>query len=140
MGRRGRHTQKRENDLGAYIEKLRLQRGWNVRQLADVAKISNKTLSKIELGQTKNRRPGTLWKIARALEEHPDHLLVLAQLTPYLHPVADIISSPPPKEILQLQVTSYERRQLENYLQFLRYVASAEALYQSTDNKAGMKD
>lgn len=97
MGKKGRPTKPRASELGACIQKLRDREGWSVRQLADAAGVSYKTLSKLELGRTTPRRPGILLKIAKALDVHPDRLLLLAPLTPMLRPAVDDVS-PPSKE------------------------------------------
>ena len=128
MSKRGRPTKPRESDLGSYIQKLRNEREWNVSQLADKAGVSYKTLSKLELGRITPRKPDILMKVADTLDVHPDRLLLRAPLTPMLRPAVDEESSPPLTQPLTLLVSDDERRQLENYLQFLRYVASIEAL------------
>lgn len=129
MGKRGRPTKPRASELGFCIQQLRDQRGWNVHQLADAAGVSYKTLSKLELNRTTPRRPEILlMKVAKALDVHPDRLLLRAPLTPMLRPTVDEVSSLPLAQPLTLLVSSDERRQLENYLQFLRYIASIEAV------------
>jgi Trp operon repressor len=50
-----------------------------------------------------------------------------------LRPVADDVSSAHKRELLSLLVTKDERRHVENYLQFLRYLASVEALCQRAE-------
>ena len=133
MGKRGRPTKPRASELGCYLQELRDQRGWSVLQLADAAGISYKTLSKIELDRTRPRRPEILLKVAKVFDIHPDRLLLRAPLTPMLRPTVDEVSSPPLNQPLTLLVSNEERRQLENYLQFLRYVASVEALCQRVE-------
>ena len=136
MSKRGRPTKPRESDLGSYIQKLRNEREWNVRQLADKAGVSYKTLSKLELGRITPRKPDILMKVADTLDVHPDRLLLLAPLTPMLRPVADNASAQSQRELLNLLVSRDERRQLENYLQFLRYMALIEALSQQAETEA----
>ena len=122
--------------MGSYIQKLRNEREWNVRQLADKAGVSYKTLSKLELGRITPRKPDILMKVAHTLDVHPDRLLLLAPLTPMLRPVADNVSAKSQRELLNLLVSKDERRQLENYLQFLRYMALVEALSQQAETEA----
>jgi len=136
MRKRGRPTKPRDSDLGGFIQKLRDQQRWSVRQLADAAGVSYKTLSKLELGRVTPRRPGILLKVARALDVHPDRLLLLTPLTPMLRPVADDVSLSSQREPLVLLVSNDERRHLENYLQFLRYMASVEALCRRAEAEA----
>lgn len=135
MGNRGRHTKPRVSELGIYIENLRNKQGWSIHKLAEEAGISYKTLSKLELGQITPRKPGIIMKLARALDIHPDRLLLLAPLTPMLRPVSEEVFSNKNKEPLNILVTKEERRHLENYLRFLRYTESVEILSQRSENE-----
>jgi len=138
MGRRGRPTKPRTSEVGIYIEQLRLKWGWNVRDLAREAKVSYKTLSKLELDRNLPRRPEIfLQKVAKTFGVHPDKLLIRSSLTPMLRPTVDETASLPSRTIsLTLLVTEDESRQVENYLQFLRYVASIEALCQRAETES----
>jgi transcriptional regulator with XRE-family HTH domain len=143
MNKRGRPAKPRTNELGSCIQDLRHQQGqqgWNVRQLADAAKVSYKTLSKLELGRITPRRPEILLKIAKALDVHPDRLLLIASLTPLLRPVADAARSHSEREPLNLMVNKDERRHLENYLQLLRFTESVEELRKKAQAEAVMRD
>ena len=137
MGRRGRPTKPRTSEVGIYIEQLRLEWGWSVRDLAREAKVSYKTLSKLELDRNLPRRPEIfLLKVAKAFGVHPDRLLVRASLTPMLRPPVDETASLPSTTIpLTLLVTEDESRQLENYLQYLRYIGSVESLRRRAEDE-----
>lgn len=131
MGRRGRPTNPRTSPIGLAIEEGRGKYTWSVRDLSIKAGVPYKTLSKLELGQVLPRHPERIiLKIAKALDVHPDKLLILASLTPMLRPAKD---EKPPQEkststVLELIVTEDERRNVEKYLGFLRYTASIEEL------------
>ena len=137
MGRRGRPTKQRTSELGIYIEQHRCELGWSVQDLAREAKISYKTLSKLELDRNLPRRPEIfLTKVARALGVHPDNLLVRASLTPMLRPsVGETAPLPPTTKPLTLLVTEEESRELENYLQFLRFIGSVESLRRKAEDE-----
>ncbi len=139
MGRRGRPTKPRTSEVGIYIEQLRLKWGWSVRDLAREAKVSYKTLSKLELDRNLPRRPEIfLLKVAKVFGVHPDKLLVRASLTPMLRPpVGETASLPSTTIPLSLLVTEAESRQLENYLQYLRYIGSAESLRRRAEEEIG---
>ena len=132
MTKRGRPTKTRTSPLGIVIQSERKKLEWTVRDLANRAGVPYKTLSKLELGQVIPRRPEILLiKIAQAFDVYPDKLLIPASLTPILRPIK---SERPPEEKsidnveLKLTVTEDERCQLEKFLEFLRYIASIEAL------------
>jgi len=74
-----------------------------------------------------------LLKISRALNVDPDRLLLRATLTPILRPVIDSVPSIPKREPLILLVNDDERRHLENYLLFLRCIASVESSRQKSE-------
>ena len=137
--RRGRPTKTRTSELGACIEQLRDQLGWTVRDLAREANVSYKALSKLELDRSLPRRPEIfLLKIARALGVHPDRLLVRASLTPMLRPPVGVpVSLPSATTTLTLLVTDDERRQLEDYLQYLRLISSVESLRRRAEVEMG---
>lgn len=128
MSNRGRPPKPRYGELGRYLEEQRTQKGWTVSQLADAAHIPLKTLSKLELGLIKPRKPGIFSKLAIALDIHQDRLLLKASLTPTLRPATNGASSIPKSEQFIAFVNAEERLQLENYLQFLRYMAHIETL------------
>jgi len=136
MRNRGRPTKLRTRELGRYIEELRREQGWSVSDLAHKAGVSYKTLSKLELERTIPRRPAILQKIAKVFDIHPDRLLVRASLTPMLRPPVGEVSSASPRRLLTLLVNDDERRRLEDYLQFLRYIASIEALCQRAETES----
>ena len=54
--------------LGAYVQRLRLERSLSVRGLAARAKVDAPYLSRIEHGRYRSPDPRFLWRIARALE------------------------------------------------------------------------
>jgi transcriptional regulator with XRE-family HTH domain len=139
MGKRGRPQKPRTSELGRYIEQLRLEHRWSIKRLAQEARVSYRTLSKLELGRSLPRHPENfLLKVAKAFDTHPDQLLLRASLTPMLRPSHIEISLSAPRTIaLTVLVTEEERRQIENYLQFLRQMASIEALCRSAQNVAG---
>ena len=139
MRRRGRPTKTRTTQLGVYIEQRRDELGWNIRDLARQAEVSYRTLSKLELGRNLPRRPEIfLLKIARALGVHPDKLLVRASLTPILKAPAGVpVSLPPTTTPVTLLVTDDERRELENYLQYLRHISSVEAIRRRAEVEIG---
>lgn len=121
MVRLGRPTRNRTTELGRYIEQLRHERGWSLRDLAREAEAPYKTLCKLEVESKSVRRPEILLKIARALGVHPNQLLVRAVLTPMLSPSPS--TGPPPEQLRPpstFYVTEQERVQLEHYLNFLR--------------------
>ncbi len=101
------------------------------------AKVPYKTLSKLELDRNLPRRPEIfLLKVARALGVHPDKLLVRTSLTPMLRPPVGVTASLPSTTTpLTLLVTEDERRELENYLQYLRYISSVESLRRRAENE-----
>ncbi len=136
MGNRGRPTKPRTSELGGYIEVLRQENSWSLSDLAHKAGVSYKTLSKLELARIIPRRPEILLKVARAFDIHPDRLLVRASLTPMLRPPVSEVSLTPPRKPLTLLVSDDERRRLEDYLQFLRYIASIEAVCQRAETEA----
>jgi transcriptional regulator with XRE-family HTH domain len=137
--RRGRPTKTRTSELGIYIKQRRDELGWSIRDLAHHAEVSYKTLSKLELDRNLPRRPEIfLLKIARALGVHPDRLLVRASLTPILRaPMAAPIPVPPTTIPLTLLVTDDERRELEDYLQYLRHITSVESLRRRAEAEIG---
>jgi transcriptional regulator with XRE-family HTH domain len=137
--RRGRRTKPRTSELGVYIEQRRDELGWSVRDLALKAEVSYKALSKLELDRNLPRRPEIfLLKVAWALGVHPDKLLVRASLTPMLRPPVSVpVSLPPTTTPLTLFVTDDERRELENYLQYLRYISSVESLRRRAEVEIG---
>jgi transcriptional regulator with XRE-family HTH domain len=137
--RRGRPTKTRTSALGGYIEQRRDELGWSVRDLAHKAEVSYKTLSKLELGRNLPRHPEIfLLRVARALGVHPDKLLVRASLTPLLKPSVGVpVSLPSTTTSLTLEVTDDERRELENYLQYLRYISSVKSLRRRAEVEIG---
>lgn len=139
MRRRGRPTKTRTSELGVYIEQRRDELGWSIRDLAREAKVSYKALSKLELDRNLPRRPEIfLLKVAWALGVHPDKLLVRASLTPMLRPPVGVpVSLPSTTTPLTLLVTDDERRELENYLQYLRYISSVESLRRKAEVEIG---
>jgi transcriptional regulator with XRE-family HTH domain len=139
VGRRGRPTKTRTSELGLLIERLRGQFHWSVKDLAREANVSYKTLSKLELGRNLPRRPqGFLIRVARALEVHPDRLLIPACLTPILRPpVSTPVALPPTRTAMTVMVTEAEQRQLENYLQYLRYTHSVASLRRRAEAEIG---
>ena len=139
MRRRGRPTKTRTSELGVYIEQRRDELGWSIRDLAREAKVSYKALSKLELDRNLPRRPEIfLLKVAWALGVHPDKLLVRASLTPMLRPPVSVpVSLPPTTTPLIIFVTDDERRELENYLQYLRYISSVESLRRKAEVEIG---
>ena len=136
MGNRGRPTKPRTSELGCYIEELRREYSWSLSYLAHKTGVSYKNLSKLELARTTPRRPDILLKVAKAFNIHPDRLLVRASLTPMLRPPVGEVSSASPRRLLTLLVNDDERRRLEDYLQFLRHIASIEALCQRAETEA----
>jgi len=139
MIRKGRRTKTRTSELGLYIEQRRDELGWSIRDLAHKAEVSYKALSKLELDRNLPRRPEIfLLKVARALGVHPDNLLVRASLTPLLRPSVDVpVSSPPTTTSLTLEVTDGERRELENYLQYLRHISAVKSLRRRAEAEIG---
>jgi len=139
MKRRGRPTKARTSELGVYIEQRRDELGLSIKDLAYKAEVSYKTLSKLELDRNLPRRPEIfLLKVAWALGVHPDKLLVRASLTPMLRPPVSVpVSLPPTTTPLTLFVTDDERRELENYLQYLRYISSVESLRRRAEVEIG---
>lgn len=139
MKRRGRPTKTRTSELGIYIEQRRDELGLSIKDLAYKAEVSYKTLSKLELDRNLPRRPEIfLLKVAWALGVHPDKLLVRASLTPMLRPPVGVpVSLPSTTTPLTLWVTDDERRELENYLQYLRYISSVESLRQRAEVEIG---
>lgn len=139
MRRRGRPTKTRTSELGIYIEQRRDELGLSIKDLARKAKVSYKTLSKLELDRNLPRRPEIfLLKVAWSLGVHPDKLLVRASLTPMLRPPVGVpVSLPSTTTPLTLLVTDYERRELENYLQYLRYISSVESLRRRAEVEIG---
>jgi transcriptional regulator with XRE-family HTH domain len=117
------------------MEELRRKQGWSLSALAHKAGVSYKTLSKLELDRIIPRRPEILLRVAKAFDVHPDRLLVRASLTPMLRPQVDEASRASPMTPLTLLVNDDERRHLEDYLQFLRYIASIKALCQKAETK-----
>ena len=114
--RRGRPTSERPTDLGEYLEQCRGEKGWTIYKLAAEAKVSNRTLSKLELGAYLPKKPEMLLRLAQALEVHPDQLLLRAALTPYLRP-----PTTDGRQERKFFVTIEEYRELDNYLQILRF-------------------
>lgn len=139
MGHRGRPTKPRTSEVGIYIEQLRLDWGWSVQDLAREAKVSYRTLSKLELDRNLPRRPEIfLMKVANIFGVHPNKLLVRASLTPMLRPPVGESASLPTKTIsLTLMVTEDESRQLDNYLQYLRYIGLVESLRRRAEEEIG---
>ena len=139
MKRRGRPTKTRTSELGIYIEQRRDELGLSIKDLAHKAEVSYKTLSKLELDRNLPRRPEIfLLKVAWALGVHPDKLLVRASLTPMLRPPVGVpVSLPSTTTPLTLLVTDDERRELENYLQYLRYISSVESLRRKAEVEIG---
>lgn len=136
MRRRGRPTKTRTSELGIYIEQLRGERDWSVRDLAREAQVSYKALSKLELDRSLPRHPEIfLLKVAWALGIHPDKLLIRASLTPILRPPVSVTASLKPTTPLVLLVTEDERQDLEKYLQYLRYVSSVESLRRRAEHE-----
>jgi len=117
------------------MEELRLEKGWSISDLARKAGVPYKTLSKLELVRIIPRRPEILLKVAKAFDIHPDRLLVRASLTPMLRPQVEETSQVSLMKPLNLLVNDDERRHLEDYLQFLRYIASIEALCQKAETE-----
>jgi len=137
MGRRGRPTKARTSELGLYLEQLRLDKGWSVRDLAREAGVSYKALSKLELDRSLPRQPGAfLWKIADAFGIHANNLLIRASLTPLLRPPKDEVI-PPPTELITFtpKVTEKESQELEKYLQYLRFLDSVESVRQKAEKE-----
>lgn len=137
MVNRGRPPKNRITELGQYIQERRDEYGWSVHKLAKEAHVPYKTLSKLELGRSVPRHQEIfLYKIAKAFNLHPDQLLLRASLTPMLRVSPDTIAMSTARTIsITLLVTEDERRQLENYLQFLRQMASIEALSRTAQDK-----
>ena len=94
MARRGRPTNPRTTELGRYIEERRHERGWSVLDLAHAADVPHNTVSKLELGLYRPRKPDILLRLAKTLDVYPDRLLLRAALTPFLRQP----STPPPPE------------------------------------------
>ena len=124
----GRPAKPRTTELGSYVEKLRLDRGWTLKELARRAKVPYKTLSKLELGAVPRRDSGVLIKLAREFDIHPDQLLLLAARTPLLRPPTSSPSSPEVRQPKTLEVTETEAHQLDHFLHFLRYMDTVEEL------------
>lgn len=127
MAKRGRRTKPRQTELGKKLEQLRLGRDWTVTRLAKEAGVPYKTLSKIECGTLTPTRPGVLLKLAKALDTHPDYLLLPAALTRYLAPLPSI-KALPVHEPYTLLVSESEFAEVEKYLQFIRYIVAVEEL------------
>ena len=136
MTTRGRKPKPRETDLGRYIQLRRDEHSWSMQTLAKEAKVSYKTLSKLELGRTLPRRPERfLLRLAGPLGVHPDQLLLRAALTPLLRP--SLTPQPPStRKLVTFEVDEEERRQLEDYLQFLRYLSSIQSLVRAAEKQA----
>ena len=139
MGLRGRPTKLRTSEVGIYIEQLRRERGWSVYDLAREAEVSYRTLSKLELDRNLPRHPEIfLWKLAKALDVHPDKLLIRASLTPMLRPPTPEITSPPTTMIsLTLLVSKEEGLELEKYLQYLRFLNSVDSACRKAEKEIG---
>ncbi len=92
--------------------------------LAREAGVSYKTLSKIECGRVTPRKPDILMKLAKALDVHPNRLLVPAALTPLLASSAGAATPHGGDRRSQVfLITEQEQQELERYLSFLRYLA-----------------
>ena len=128
MVRKGRPTKPRLSDLGQYIEKQRKELNWSVLELAHRANVSYKTLSKLELARTFPRHPGILIKVANALGVHPDQLLLVAHMTPFLRPSVITGTLTPQRRPIIFLVNEDEHHQIDNYLQFLRYMAELKSV------------
>lgn len=130
MATKGRPTKKRKTDLGCKMEELRRESGWSIIDLAEKSGVSQKTLSKLELGQIVPHSPGIITKIADAFNVHPDQLLIPASLTPMLRPQADEPPADSGRKPVTMNMTDDERDHLEKYLQYLRYMSSIERVAQ----------
>lgn len=66
--------------LGDYISKLRLEKGWSYRDLAEKTppefKVSFATIQEIENGKTVNPGVKAIWGISKALNVHPMKLML----------------------------------------------------------------
>lgn len=134
MGTRGRPQSKRTSELGQYIQEQRDKCGWSMSRLALEARVPLKALSKLELARNLPRHPEIfLCKVALALDLHPNQLLLRASLTPMLRPSADAVTASTSQMLsVTFRVTEDERRQLDNYLQFVRQIASIDSLALTT--------
>lgn len=137
---RGRRSQPRGSELGRFIKAQREEQEpkLSMKDLAFKAEVSYQKLCRLEFSNALPRHPQEfLINIAHALGVHPDRLLVKANLTPLLSPRSDAQAPLTTRNIkLTLFVDEDERRQLENYLQFLRNVRLAESLSQEAENNA----
>jgi transcriptional regulator with XRE-family HTH domain len=133
MGKRGRPQKPRTSELGRYIEQLRLEHRWSIKRLAQEARVSYRTLSKLELGRSLPRHPENfLLKVAKAFDTHPDQLLLRASLTPMLRPSHIEISLSAPRTIaLTVLVTEEERSSHQGDTYFV-LTASSEAVMPET--------
>lgn len=129
MARRGRLEKPRKTDLGRYIQRLRVERRWDLGDLANAAGVPYRTISKLELNQPSSRSAPIILKVATALDVHPDRLLKLAALTAFLKPLentAGLGDEVKPEELqsFPIGVTQEERDALIEYLEFLRFRAA----------------
>jgi transcriptional regulator with XRE-family HTH domain len=125
--------------VGIYIERLRNERGWSIRELASIANVSYRALSKLELDRSLPRHPEVfLWKIAEVFNVHPDNLFIRASLTPLLRPPKDEIATEPMKTVtFPLKVTEEESIKLEKYLYYLRFLDSVDSVRRLAEKEIG---
>ncbi len=125
MGSRGRRPKPRRTALGTYLESLRQDAGWSLRDLAKKAGVSDRTIFKIEVEERPRLRHATLDKIAGALGTNPNRLFERASLTPRLtvSPTTgpSATQAEPEPRPRTFHVTDEEFSQIDLYLAFLRY-------------------
>ena len=86
--------------MGKQVRKYRKKKGWNQSDLADAVKMSNTTISHIEVGKGKPEL-NTVVRIANALDVTLDMLLcdsLKAAVTPYQLDIADFMADCSPVE------------------------------------------
>lgn len=59
------------------VEQLRIKKGWNLRELANIARVSFSCISKVEKGES-TPRPNTAKAIADALEVEFDEIFKIS--------------------------------------------------------------
>lgn len=124
MQRRGRPENPRVTELGRYIQGLRLELGWSLLDLAKASQVPHRVVSKLELSNRPTTKANHLIKIADALNIHPDRLLIRAALTPLLRPTRVPTGEREAKESFRHLVTPHEHELLDNYLDYMRLIAS----------------
>jgi transcriptional regulator with XRE-family HTH domain len=72
-------------ELGEFIKRVRLQKGWMVKDLAEKCGLSASQISRIENGHSTEPRLENLRAIARALDVPEEVLLSKTRINDYIH-------------------------------------------------------